>query len=1036
MRPNVAALLLFAVLAAHALWVKPLLPHAPWDDRAGVALMESVKGRSDALRDPEAAGPAYGWTLRAADRLTGGVVSVFSLDYLFSAASVLLASLLVYLLSGAGWAAVLTGGVLLFLPAHMRLSVTESPWVLVEFWSLAALCCLAGAARTRRGLWLPAAAVCFAALAYTRAEMAVLFPVGAGVLLWLLRRGFPAGAWRKPAAAAAGVLALAVCGLQAVPGASRLAGQWQWLWLHPSDGLLSALGLRKLNAFFDPGVTPALYMVLGLIGAFYAFRRSRRLFVGAGFYALWITAAYAPGLGTAGLRLSSGLATQFIFAALAAWGLYCLTEELGPRTRAAARVLAGVYLAALPFLYRDFLGTLYAHQQEYALLSAAPGDLPAGAVVAFHPGDGAPGSAELLQLAGPARRGGKPAVTLSLQRLFALGSGAPLARAYFYKGVDCYVVREDRDAMITRGMELGDSYSDPLCKRMAETFVLEPVRETKVLSRSLGLRVIEGDRRPIGLQRILGRRPRGPASAPQEPAPPASEWILLANRAAGADRADLAAAALARGEKSAGPRELEWMADLYQGIGQSCRALAVLKRLASSSPGDLSVAAKLVPSSLRCKDKAPALAALAAAERSARPEDTAAIAALYLALKEPGKALAFLSSRRGSAPASLWAEAALAAGRPDDLAQADPAGMVPEQARVAAAFHMGRKEPAKAVPYLKRLTAEDPGHAVRWLDLAAAANSAGDQSTALEALSHVRLRMSTLENARRAANLYSSCGQPASAVPFLKRMAERDGAAPGPWLELAATAAAAQDRRQVVEALARADRTGLDSDSLHRMLEIYGRVDEHEAALALLERRGADLPRSSGAWMEFVDRARAAGRQDVALRALDRVSRSGPDPKTNLRVTELYAELGKPEAVKAGLDRAEAAEAGPAEVERMAILAQGLEDLSRALRLLDRAVRLSPGSGRVLGDRGVLKARLGRTREAMEDLGAAIRLDKTLLSAYLTLGGLHAAAGENARALEVYDAGLRVKDPKAPGELRALLQQSREQTAAVQGQPR
>jgi hypothetical protein len=116
----------------------------------------------------------------------------------------------------------------------------------------------------------------------------------------------------------------------------------------------------------------------------------------------------------------------------------------------------------------------------------------------------------------------------------------------------------------------------------------------------------------------------------------------------------------------------------------------------------------------------------------------------------------------------------------------------------------------------------------------------------------------------------------------------------------------------------------------------------------------------------------------------------------------------KPNLAMGYLERSLKLHPGEEERGRIALMYQQLKEYSRAVQIMDLQLQgqHSTKSARWLNDRGVLKVLMGKSKEAEEDLRAAIAREPEFWPAYLSLGGLYASSGRRAEALQVYQAAL------------------------------
>jgi Flp pilus assembly protein TadD len=91
------------------------------------------------------------------------------------------------------------------------------------------------------------------------------------------------------------------------------------------------------------------------------------------------------------------------------------------------------------------------------------------------------------------------------------------------------------------------------------------------------------------------------------------------------------------------------------------------------------------------------------------------------------------------------------------------------------------------------------------------------------------------------------------------------------------------------------------------------------------------------------------------------------------------------------------------------LVADTLRRLGRpeeALAVLDEALARTPREARLLCDKGVLEALLGRVSQARTSLEKAVAADPDRPEPYLSLGGVLASTGDVAGARRVYATGL------------------------------
>jgi len=290
----------------------------------------------------------------------------------------------------------------------------------------------------------------------------------------------------------------------------------------------------------------------------FLFRRDRRVFAAAGFFAVLMTYFYALHLSCVSLEVRTALASQYGLVAVSAVGFAGLARLLASRGELAAHVLLGVVLCAVPFTHRDFLRRDYTEQQEFRLLLASIRALPREAIVVFLSEED---DAGLLQERGfqrelilhEAREGSKFLVPMGIRRFFSLLGEFDPEGAFIFLGTPCYSVPWTNAEPGDR-MGLMPGYVHPLCARVSELFVLEPVVTADVTNLPLSWDAIEGESRTMGLYRIGGLRAASVPGGKELPSRP-SDWILVAVHARDAGRPALARAALRRAARGANPAE-------------------------------------------------------------------------------------------------------------------------------------------------------------------------------------------------------------------------------------------------------------------------------------------------------------------------------------------------------------------------------------------------------------------------------------------------------------------------------------------------
>lgn len=505
----VLALLIGADLAI----LKPLLPHNIWHEQHAVSLVVQVEtGRAEGGFDV-LHGPVYSTLMKALYRLSGGRLSIFSINHGIACVSVLLLFCLAWLATAEAGLALAAAALLLLLPTHLRLSATEDMHILVEFFSTASLVFFLLYARTRRVLAFAAGELCLFLLMHLRSEMMLLAPVFGTALFVSAGRDLRRQITREPRLWAAGLPALALC-LPRVFEILRMGDPRIHQFLPPErvGTYFSRLGPAGLNTFFDPEFTPVLYVVLFAAGLLGLLIRHRREFLFLNVYWLVATYFYSTHLSCLSLRVRTAMASQFILVLIAAFGFHWLVRTLAPGRRTAASALLTLSLLFVPFRYRDFLRTLYTRQEEYLFLRDIAQRIPSGAGVFYLSQED---DAELIQ----DRRYPQElmdAVAYVARKEIAFSGLRPALRRdhrphsnpsplFYYKGIACYTLPYTTSMRKPPPEAHDPGFVNPLCRQVEERFRLVPVAERRVGNRSQGWDGIEGDQRTIGLYRVSQR---------------------------------------------------------------------------------------------------------------------------------------------------------------------------------------------------------------------------------------------------------------------------------------------------------------------------------------------------------------------------------------------------------------------------------------------------------------------------------------------------------------------------------------------------
>jgi hypothetical protein len=605
-------------------------------------------------------------TLRLLRAVIPGEPSVFDVNYAVSLASAWLLFLVLTAAGGvpeggrdarppASTAPLAAAAILLSLPARMRLSVSETEFIVLEALLLAVSLFFALWRREKDHGFLGLAVLTCALAALTRAEMLALAPAFFVLHLLALRSGAPAAGLRSKVFLAAVFMSLLLTLPRALQilslGSDRTANL-------PSNPLaVMSADWRTLHFFLDPGLTPPLFLGLSGLGLAFLLRRSRAVFLCVGAWLGLVSLFYFRHLDCLSLKLRTGLVLAPLLAGLGGWGAWRLLLGLPCSWVRPGCVFLGALILASPLPYRGFLATLYTSQQEHGFLLRAAPVLPSGAYVAHlsveesWSGRPVPGPAtnhaRLLALAS-----GRPVRIMDLSRFLAdvrdgQASSQPL---YYYEGVTCLTPPTP-----AFGEPPDPGYLHPLCRAMRERFRLTPLERAKVAGESLSPESIRPGGGLIGLYRVEGARLRERALEAVE-----SERDALAARRLTTPGSFVVAAGIVAGRrlKLSGSGALRFASRLERfGRGRGdAAAIGVFLARAGEAAGaarHLRRAAAMEPSaplllmagraSLQAGDRQGAAEALsAAAALPLEAGDEARLAVLYQDLGERAKALAVL----------------------------------------------------------------------------------------------------------------------------------------------------------------------------------------------------------------------------------------------------------------------------------------------------------------------------------------------------------------------------------------------------------
>ncbi|MBI4678374.1 MAG: glycosyltransferase family 39 protein [Elusimicrobia bacterium] len=650
--PAILAMVVMAGL--HLCLVKPRLPHTIWHEHRAGSYLESVLSGPWQQAGVTLHGPAFPLAMRALRGVLSSEMCVFSWNYALSVSSACVLFLLLRLLAGKASPGLIGAAMLLSLPAHNRLSTTETEFILLEFLSLACFLFFCLWRRTRDRRFLGLGLGCVALVMQTRAEMMALAPAVLLVYLAVLRRDLPAGFLRSRGVWAAAALAAALC----VPRAVQVLA---WGGERTADVLTNPFeffgpGWRTLNVFLDTGFTPVAYIGLAVLGMSFLVLQSRALSLATAFHLYFLSQYYYRHLDCLSLKVRTGLATQYVFVGLAAFGAWRLVGGLPKRWINASYAGLAVLILASPLPYRAFLTKLYVSQQEFGFLQRAAPSLPDDAVVAQL------STEEVWSLApvfGPTTdheklirlTAGKPVRVMDVSDFLAKAKGAGGAveaggaargdaALYFYRGVNCF--KED-------GAE------HPLCLAMGSRFKLAPAgpgtsAQALVKGESLSPESMPAAGGVIGFFEVRGavldappreedlaveaREKEAALVKPDSWAVGAGVgWARLLARSGSEVLAKKLLNPLARSGRTQG--DLAAMGRLCLELGEPRRAADFLVRAASMRPEQAGLWLMAAQASFQAGDKAAALAAVASCRASEL--DAEAEARLAVLLQDLGE---------------------------------------------------------------------------------------------------------------------------------------------------------------------------------------------------------------------------------------------------------------------------------------------------------------------------------------------------------------------------------------------------------------
>ncbi|MBI4678287.1 MAG: hypothetical protein HY748_11965 [Elusimicrobia bacterium] len=552
-------LFLLAGVLASLFVLKPWVAHNVWySNNHGIRIVADLRDAAPVPNLSGTHGHGYYELMKGLQALSFGRLSIFSIDYLVSAATGVVVFLLAYLLFESELAAGLCWLLLAVAPLQLRLAASEVHFVAARFFLATSLMFLVLYLRAGGWRFLLLWLLSLFILMQTRAEWMLLGPASAGLCVLVLRGSFPGRprlgtpcglrpfpqarpeAEDPPAAGARRprwVLKAALCALAFAVLTLPWLAHLRSLRSSVDPRFAAALGARVLwpfphpfgyaripDAFFNPSYTPLIYpayLLLGIAAAVSGRRRACGLLLANAVLAGWFYAGYHENRSTY-TRVS--LMTDFLYVAVAGYGL---AELLGRcrRSRPALGWCIAANAALFVVSYRPhaaLLGRLYPGQVEYLLLEKAHAAIPPGSTVVCLSDEDAPAGVavethhlerDYLQRFLAKTDGSRRVIGIKRFLSHGQGPGGP-GRLFYYQGAPCHRPVPRRHAPYVSPPE---RYLDPSCRLMDERFDLEAMLEERISPEpdDLGFpwEGAASEGRVVGLYEIKGSM-RPPSSAP------------------------------------------------------------------------------------------------------------------------------------------------------------------------------------------------------------------------------------------------------------------------------------------------------------------------------------------------------------------------------------------------------------------------------------------------------------------------------------------------------------------------------------------
>ena len=404
-----------------------------------------------------------------------------------------------------------------------------------------------------------------------------------------------------------------------------------------------------------------------------------------------------------------------------------------------------------------------------------------------------------------------------------------------------------------------------------------------------------------------------------------------------------------------------------------------------------------------------------------------ALRALLAAPENPGLARALLRSTPAAQRARLLDQVAA-------LADQSPPSYAARMAHGQLLLALGR--PAPAAEAFEQAAGLKPEHpAPRWA-LARALEAAHRLEPALSAYEDAAARERTPARQRRA--LLAAAGlagrlDPARELILRQRLfqlAPGDEAALELGQSLGRTGGAAEGARLLERQGARANTATQRRRLLAKAAELHEAVGDHEAALTVWQRLGAN-ERDQAALLRLLDRL---GRQDELGRRFDRLASTGARLDLLLPVVERAYDQGDRPRAQARFDRLlKSVRRNRAALLKLADLASRFDDHERVLASWDVLFALDPGDEQAIIGLGEAQLARGRRELARRTWGALLRARRPAAEAHARLADILSDHDMLDDAVVQAQAARRLQ-PNEPSHHRTLariLEKRREPTAAI-----